>query len=171
MTDSRRINVAITRAKHFLFVIGNSKTLERAPVWKNFITDHREQIQKLGYIEINNRRQGESDSFIKDLFKFDGIVRDLAQEKKIQKEDEEEERKYYAKEQAEIAKKQQSLQMSGKFGLLDKLCGQKRLFQESEEQVSKEVNSQEQEQNKKADESESGEEESEDDQHFGSSYL
>lgn len=29
LTDKRRLNVAITRPKHFLFMIGNAKTLQK----------------------------------------------------------------------------------------------------------------------------------------------
>jgi len=37
LLDERRLNVAITRPKHFLFVVGNSKTLSRAEVWRNMV--------------------------------------------------------------------------------------------------------------------------------------
>lgn len=37
LADERRVNVAITRAKHFLFVIGNSKTLEKHHLLGSFI--------------------------------------------------------------------------------------------------------------------------------------
>jgi superfamily I DNA and/or RNA helicase len=37
ITDARRINVAITRAKCFLFVIGNSLTLEKNETWSSFL--------------------------------------------------------------------------------------------------------------------------------------
>jgi senataxin len=33
LADARRINVAITRAKHYLFVVGNSNTLEKGKIW------------------------------------------------------------------------------------------------------------------------------------------
>lgn len=39
LTDLRRLNVAITRPKHFLLVVGNAKTLCRNEVWNNLI-DH-----------------------------------------------------------------------------------------------------------------------------------
>ena len=37
LSDRRRMNVAITRAKHSLFVIGNSKTLNKDKNWREFI--------------------------------------------------------------------------------------------------------------------------------------
>lgn len=42
LKDIRRLNVAITRAKHFLILIGNSKTLSSgSKVWKDLIKDVR----------------------------------------------------------------------------------------------------------------------------------
>jgi senataxin len=37
LNDYRRMNVAITRAKHFLWVVGNSRTLKRNEHWDAFI--------------------------------------------------------------------------------------------------------------------------------------
>ena len=37
LTDLRRLNVAITRPKHFLFLVGNSKTLGISDVWRGLI--------------------------------------------------------------------------------------------------------------------------------------
>lgn len=37
VNDYRRMNVAITRAKSFLWVVGNSLTLKRSDNWGNFI--------------------------------------------------------------------------------------------------------------------------------------
>ena len=34
LTDLRRLNVAITRPKHFLFIVGNSRTLSLSDVWR-----------------------------------------------------------------------------------------------------------------------------------------
>jgi senataxin len=37
ISDYRRMNVAITRARHCLFVFGNSKTLNKDKNWKELI--------------------------------------------------------------------------------------------------------------------------------------
>ena len=37
MTDEKRLNVAITRPKHFLFMIGNRRTLSNNNTWKELI--------------------------------------------------------------------------------------------------------------------------------------
>lgn len=37
LIDERRLNVAITRPKFFLFVVGNARTLSQSEVWKNMI--------------------------------------------------------------------------------------------------------------------------------------
>ena len=39
LVDERRMNVAITRAKHFLFVVGNSRTLGKNEKWKQLIQE------------------------------------------------------------------------------------------------------------------------------------
>jgi superfamily I DNA and/or RNA helicase len=55
ITDPRRINVAITRAKHFLFVIGNSATLEKNKIWDKFIKEHKMQVDGDGFVKIYNK--------------------------------------------------------------------------------------------------------------------
>ena len=42
LVDERRLNVAITRPKNFLFVIGNSTTLMKSPTWSELIDSHKE---------------------------------------------------------------------------------------------------------------------------------
>jgi superfamily I DNA and/or RNA helicase len=37
--DQRRMNVAITRAKHYLFILGAAKTLYKDQVWSDMIND------------------------------------------------------------------------------------------------------------------------------------
>jgi len=39
VTDDRRLNVAITRARHFLFIVGNSSTLKKNELWSDLV-DH-----------------------------------------------------------------------------------------------------------------------------------
>jgi superfamily I DNA and/or RNA helicase len=42
LVDERRLNVAITRPKNFLFIIGNAETLQRSPTWSELIESHKE---------------------------------------------------------------------------------------------------------------------------------
>jgi superfamily I DNA and/or RNA helicase len=39
LSDYRRVNVAMTRAKHSFWVVGDCDTLVVDPVWKNFVED------------------------------------------------------------------------------------------------------------------------------------
>lgn len=41
LTDERRLNVAITRPRHFLLILGNANTLKKSPVWSNLISHCR----------------------------------------------------------------------------------------------------------------------------------
>eukprot|EP00768_Dysnectes_brevis_P005628 gnl/Dysnectes_brevis/4141_a5456_442.p1 GENE.gnl/Dysnectes_brevis/4141_a5456_442~~gnl/Dysnectes_brevis/4141_a5456_442.p1 ORF type:complete len:1882 (-),score=496.31 gnl/Dysnectes_brevis/4141_a5456_442:102-5747(-) len=41
LQDPRRVNVALTRAKHACIIIGNVKTLERSELWKQLVEDSR----------------------------------------------------------------------------------------------------------------------------------
>lgn len=43
MNDSRRLNVAITRAKCSLFLLGKSSTLVQTPLWRALIEDAKER--------------------------------------------------------------------------------------------------------------------------------
>lgn len=47
LRDYRRMNVAITRAKHFLWVIGNEKCLKQDPNWNALITTGAKKSYKL----------------------------------------------------------------------------------------------------------------------------
>ena len=46
LRDYRRMNVAITRAKHFLWVIGNQKCLKQDPNWNALITSGAKKSYK-----------------------------------------------------------------------------------------------------------------------------
>jgi len=37
LIDERRLNVAITRPRHFLFMVGNSQTLHKSPLWRDMV--------------------------------------------------------------------------------------------------------------------------------------
>lgn len=43
LLDERRLNVAITRPKFFLLVIGNQKTLRKSDVWDNMLNYCQQQ--------------------------------------------------------------------------------------------------------------------------------
>ena len=45
LLDERRLNVAITRPKYFLMIIGNAKTLSKSNVWGNLISYCQSQGQ------------------------------------------------------------------------------------------------------------------------------
>jgi superfamily I DNA and/or RNA helicase len=50
LEDKRRLNVAITRPRFFLFIVGKSQTLEKNEMWKAMIS-HLQQ-QDNGFIRI-----------------------------------------------------------------------------------------------------------------------
>lgn len=56
LIDERRLNVAITRPKHFLVVIGNAATLSKYPAWASMIDHCRETGC---HLPIDTRREGE----------------------------------------------------------------------------------------------------------------
>jgi superfamily I DNA and/or RNA helicase len=47
LLDERRLNVAITRPKYFLMIIGNAKTLSKSNVWGNLISYCQSQGQMI----------------------------------------------------------------------------------------------------------------------------
>ncbi|CDW72124.1 splicing endonuclease positive effector [Stylonychia lemnae] len=55
LNDYRRMNVAITRAKNFLWVIGNSRTLKRNKNWNAFLEYTKSKIGS--YVKIKNKDQ------------------------------------------------------------------------------------------------------------------
>ena len=44
LTDVRRLNVAISRPRHFLFVVGNSQTLLKCKAWAKMVDLHEERF-------------------------------------------------------------------------------------------------------------------------------
>lgn len=43
LTDTRRLNVAITRPRHFLLVVGNSDTLKKSDYWHKLVKDCKQK--------------------------------------------------------------------------------------------------------------------------------
>ena len=54
LTDERRLNVAITRPRHFLFYVGSSETLVKAKVWKGMIQACQEAQRQGGYFRLEH---------------------------------------------------------------------------------------------------------------------
>ena len=42
LNDARRLNVAITRARYGIIIVGNPKTLAQQPVWNNLLQFYKE---------------------------------------------------------------------------------------------------------------------------------
>jgi superfamily I DNA and/or RNA helicase len=57
LLDERRLNVAITRPKYFLMIVGNSQTLKKSDIWDNLINYCRMQGK---YIKVEGRHQYET---------------------------------------------------------------------------------------------------------------
>lgn len=52
------MNVAITRGKHFLFVVGNANTLRRDQTWKDLVDYAKERVPN-GYYACDSRNDYE----------------------------------------------------------------------------------------------------------------
>ena len=57
LLDERRLNVAITRPKYFLMVVGNSKTLKKSDTWENMINYCKMQGK---YVPVQGRHYYET---------------------------------------------------------------------------------------------------------------
>ena len=44
MSEYNRINVALTRAKHGLVIVGNVRTLQKDPIWKKILEIHQRNV-------------------------------------------------------------------------------------------------------------------------------
>ena len=56
LSDERRLNVAITRPKNFLIIVGNSKTLIQSEIWAEFV----EHCQKTDcYLSVDSDKENE----------------------------------------------------------------------------------------------------------------
>lgn len=60
LSDVRRMNVALTRAKHFLFVIARCKSIVVNPYWKDLVTHARGQNAVMKVPLIFQNGQGNS---------------------------------------------------------------------------------------------------------------
>jgi senataxin len=53
LNDQRRMNVAITRPRHFLFIVGNAQTLLKNAVWKNLVSHLRDKQIMGAYFRLD----------------------------------------------------------------------------------------------------------------------
>jgi superfamily I DNA and/or RNA helicase len=57
LIDERRLNVAITRPRHFLFYIGNSETLLKSATWNKMIKSCKDHTKEGGYFKLDQTSQ------------------------------------------------------------------------------------------------------------------
>lgn len=67
LIDERRLNVAITRPKFFLLVVGNAKTLSQSEVWKNMIEYCRSSETDSKFVELPSPSHYATHLDLKDL--------------------------------------------------------------------------------------------------------
>ena len=79
LTDKRRLNVAITRPRHFLFVVGNEKTLVKDKVWKDMVTQAHSKQRQGGYFMLT-----ESSSFYNEDILEKCIMKDSDQRARME---------------------------------------------------------------------------------------
>ena len=60
MLDERRLNVAITRPKYFLMIVGNAKTLKKSEIWEGMI-DYCEKQGRLIIVPGRNNFESMQD--------------------------------------------------------------------------------------------------------------
>ena len=52
LIDDRRLNVAITRPRHFLVILGDSRTLVKSNTWDSMIKSFKNKMSKSSYFKI-----------------------------------------------------------------------------------------------------------------------
>jgi superfamily I DNA and/or RNA helicase len=76
LTDLRRLNVAITRPKHFLLIVGNAQTLCSNEVWSNLIQHCK---AKGCFVEVNDPHNAKNN--LKNLGEFEEQARGSKRQK------------------------------------------------------------------------------------------
>ena len=67
LTDQRRMNVAITRPRHFLFVVGNAQTLLKSEVWRALVGHLKERQPQGAYFRLDQEVISYSDNVLRDI--------------------------------------------------------------------------------------------------------